>query len=105
MYYTYIHYVTNTNYIMILQDMITAGCRTMGNLRTKIMDLRGFDSSSILIPRGGILMSIGDLQEGLSQAILVGIIVVGRLGVSCVYKYTCYTHMIHEDLNEELIQL
>ena len=42
------------------------------NLRTKILDFRGFDSSRILILRGGILMSIGSLPESLSQAILVG---------------------------------
>ena len=29
------------------------------NLRTKILDFRGFDSSRILILRGGILTSIG----------------------------------------------
>ena len=51
------------------------------NLRTSIMDFRGFDSSIILILRGGILMSIGDFLEDLSQAILVGIMLVGRLGV------------------------
>ena len=42
------------------------------------MDFRGFDSSIILIITGGILMSIGDFQESLSRAILVGIILVGR---------------------------
>ena len=31
--------------------------------------------------RGGILISIGNSPEMLSQAILVGIILVGRLGV------------------------
>ena len=51
------------------------------NLRTKIMDFRGFDSSNILIVRGGIPRPIGDFQEGLSQAILVGMILVWRLGV------------------------
>ena len=45
------------------------------------MDLRGFDSSRILMLRGGILMSIGNFLESLSQAILVGIILAGRLGV------------------------
>ena len=49
------------------------------NLRTD-MDFRGFDSSIILILRGGILMSNGDFLESLSQAILVGILLVGRLG-------------------------
>ena len=30
-------------------------------LRTKILDFRGFDSSIILLLRGGILMSIGNI--------------------------------------------
>ena len=36
--------------------------QTAANLRssTKILDFRGFDSSRILVLRGGILMSIGD---------------------------------------------
>ena len=33
------------------------------NLRTKILDFRGFDSSIILMSRGGILMSIGHFPE------------------------------------------
>ena len=49
---------------------------------TNIMDFRGFDSSIILILRGGIRMSIGDFPECLSHAILVGIMLVGRLGVA-----------------------
>ena len=48
---------------------------------TKILDFRGFDSSRILTLRGGILVSIGDVPESLSQAMLVGIMLVGRLGV------------------------
>ena len=51
------------------------------NLPTNIMDFKGFDSSIFLILRGGILMSIGDFLESLSQTILVGIILLGRLGV------------------------
>ena len=51
------------------------------NLRTTVLDFRGLDSSRILILRGGILMSIGNILESLSQAIVVGIILVGRLGV------------------------
>ena len=54
----------------------------MANLRTKIVDFRGFDSSRILKLRGGIIMSLGNFPERLSQAILVGIILVGRLGVA-----------------------
>ena len=36
----------------------------------------------ILDRRGGILMSTGSFPEILSQAILVGIVLVGRLGVA-----------------------
>ena len=57
------------------------------NLRAKILDLRGFDSSVILISRGEILMSVGSFLESLSQAILVGIILIGRLGVQ--YEPSC----------------
>ena len=42
------------------------------NLPTKIQDFRGFDSSIILTLRGGILMSIGNSPDILSQLILVG---------------------------------
>ena len=64
----------------------TGGCdsrslrKAMANLRTKIPDFRGFDSSRILISRGGILMSMWNFPERSSQRILVGIILVGRLG-------------------------
>ena len=56
------------------------------NLRTAILDFGGFDSGIILMIRGGILMSIGNFLEMLSQIILVwiiliGIILAGRLGV------------------------
>ena len=45
------------------------------------MDFRGFDSSIILMVRGGIARPIGDFLENMSHAILVMIILVGRLGV------------------------
>ena len=64
----------------VLQTLLGMGMGT-ANLRTKILDFRGFDSGRILISRGGILMSVGDFPEVLSQRILVGIILVGRLGV------------------------
>ena len=54
---------------------------TTANLRTNIVGFRGFDSSVILILRGGILMSIGYLPESFSQAMLVGVMLVGKLGV------------------------
>ena len=60
-----------------------ARCRRgdTANLRTKILDFGGFVSSIVSILRGGILMSTGDFPESLSQAILVGVMLVGRLGV------------------------
>ena len=54
------------------------------NLRTTIVDYRGFESSIISCLRGGILMPIGNFLEILSQQILVGIILVRTLGV---HKY------------------
>ena len=56
------------------------------NLPTNIVDLRGVESSIILIIRGGIPWPIGDFPESLSQAILVGVMLVGRLGVLDVVK-------------------
>ena len=56
--------------------------RSMANLRTTIMDFLGFDSSRIWIPRGGIPRPIGgNFPEILSQRILAGRFLVGRLGV------------------------
>ena len=51
------------------------------NLRSKILDFRGFYISIILILRAGILMSVGNCLDFWSQAILVGIVLVGRLGL------------------------
>ena len=59
------------------------GTGATANLRTNIMDFGGFDSSWILILRGGVLMSIENFPESLSQAILAGRFLVGRLGVAC----------------------
>ena len=50
------------------------------NLRTKILVFRGSDSSRVLSLRGDIPRPIGDFPESLSQAILVGVILVGVLG-------------------------
>ena len=55
--------------------------RGAANLPTRILDFKGFDSSRILILRGGILMSVGNFPESLSQGILAGVILVRRLGV------------------------
>ena len=51
------------------------------DLRAKTLESRGFDASRILIFRGGILMSIKNSRWFLRQQILVGTILVGRLGV------------------------
>ena len=51
------------------------------NLRTKILDFRGFDSSRVFILRDGIPRPIVDLPESLSRVILAGTILVGRLAV------------------------
>ena len=56
------------------------------DLPTNIVDFRGFDSSIILILRGGILMSMGDFPESLGQAMLVGVMLVGRLGVLLLFQ-------------------
>ena len=45
------------------------------------MDFRGFDSNIILSLGGGIPRPTGDFPESLSQAMLVGVMLVGRLGV------------------------
>ena len=51
------------------------------NICTKILDFRGFDSGITLISRGGIPRPVGNVPESLSQASLVEIILVGRVGV------------------------
>ena len=56
--------------------------RSIANLRTgtKILDLRGFDPSRILmLSKGGILRPVGSFREMLRHQIL-GIILAGRLG-------------------------
>ena len=53
----------------------------IASLRTNILDFRGLDSSTILILRGGISRPIGNFPENLSQAMLGGTMLVGRLGL------------------------
>ena len=60
-------------------------CTATPNLPTNIVDFRAFDSSTILTLRGGVLMSIRDFPESLTQAMLLGIVLVGRLGVQLQY--------------------
>lgn len=49
---------------------------------------RGFDSNMILILGVGIIMSIGSFSEMLSQCILVGKVLVGRLGIACPIAFS-----------------
>ena len=53
------------NTTKLLSTPVSSTCTA--NLRTKILDFRGFDSSRILILRGGILISIGNFPESLSR--------------------------------------
>ena len=60
---------------MVTVVVVTVGwsheVKPMLESRTKIMDVRGFDSSIILILRGGIPGPIWNFLESLSPAILV----------------------------------
>ena len=76
--------------VSLLKEEILVGASARGRFRamgrplrrgSPCYDFRGFDSSGILILRGGIPSPIGNFPESLSQAILVGVILVGRLGV------------------------
>ena len=73
------HYTLYTVHCKLCTRSLRAFSST-ANLRTNIMDFRGFDSNIIIIIRGGIPRPIGNLPECLSRAILVGIMLVGRLG-------------------------
>ena len=57
------------------------------------MDLGGFDSSLILDLRGGIPRPIGIFPESLTQAILVGVMLVGIYTYIYIYIYiyTCFS--------------
>ena len=70
--------------ISVLRQSTGQDTSATANLRTKIPDFSVFDSSIILIVQGGILMTIGKLPESLSQAILAGVILVGRLGAASI---------------------
>jgi hypothetical protein len=62
-------------------DLSAGKFSATANLRTKILDFEGFDSSRILTSRGEILMFMGNCPQGLGEQVLAGIILVGRLGV------------------------
>ena len=58
-----------------------------GNLPTNIVDFRGFDSSIMFILRDGIPRPVGDSPQSLSRAMLVGTMLVGRLGVVLLFEF------------------
>ena len=67
--------------LFILATLLgSASINVTANLRTQIIDVRWFGSNIILIIRGGIPGPKGNSPESLSQAILVGIMLVVRLG-------------------------
>ena len=65
--YIYIYIISIIITLLLL--MVIVILVIYANLRTYLMDFRGFDSIIILILRGGILMSKGDFPASLSQAI------------------------------------
>ena len=100
-----------TNIMDLGLDLDMANVRTnsknldMANLCTNIMDFRGLDSSRILCLRGGLPRPIGNFPEDLSQAILVGVMLVGQLAVLggstrayhtvSSHHYTLLTYEVH----------
>ena len=54
---------------------------TTPSLPTNIVGFRGFDSSITLCLTGDISRLVGDFPESLSQAMWLGVMLVGRLGV------------------------
>ena len=56
------------------------------NLPTSFVDFRGFWLQHISKLRGGIPRPIGNFAESLSQAMLIGVMLVGGFGV-CVYVW------------------
>ena len=77
-------------YIYIKYSIYRLKGHYTANLPTNIVDFRGVDSKIILSERGGILMSVGDFPESLSQAMLVGVMLGGRLGVSLKHLKASY---------------
>ena len=86
----------HTAYTHVLREAKTSPIRLtsdahMANPPTNIVDVRGFDSSIISILRGGIPRPIWSFPESLSRAMLVGVMLVGRLGVPSRFLEPCST--------------
>ena len=81
--HTHTHALINDNHIInsssaarnqaMSQLHVIEPASSTANPPTNIMDFRGFDSGTILILRVGILMSMGNFPESLTQAILAGV--------------------------------
>ena len=82
--------------IITISSIIVIIAAVAANPRANIVDFGGFDSGIILILRGGIPRHIGDFLEVLTQAMLVGVMLVGRLGI--VYVNSCYMNSLVYDL-------
>ena len=78
-------------------------CTTSANLRTKILDVRGFDSSTILSLRGGIPRPMKDFPEWLSQAIFVGSI--HNMGIWNTISPTIVVYQIQNKKQENNIRI
>ena len=64
------------------RSLVPSGVISTPNPPTNIVGFRGFDTNIILNLRGGIPRPMGNLPESLSQAMLVGIMLVGKSGVN-----------------------
>ena len=67
---------------------------TAANLRTEILDFRGFDSSIILISRGVILMSVRNFP--------VWILASSSLATVVTSSIVCYTTLYHITLYHDI---
>ena len=95
------HEVCRSTYGRVCGFASFAEARHTPNPPTNIVNFRGFDSSIISFLRGGILRPIGNFPEILSQAMLAGIMLVGRLGVRrryCAWRQNisclCHEHSV-----------
>ena len=86
--------------VLSLVAVVVELLSTATNLLTKMLEFRVFDSSTILMSRGGMFMSMGNFPEVLSQAILVG--EIGRSIVCCrlalhplYYNMSCHVMLCY----------
>ena len=65
----------------VISIQVARSRQPTANLRTKLLGVRGFESSITLILRGGVPRPVGYFPESLTQAMSVGVMLVGRLGI------------------------